>query len=284
MVMAFLPGFAYKDLGPDGGVYDETGHPKACVHTTEGSSLAGAEAAYKNYPPHIGYDPRIRDRRQYVRLDRHSYAFKKDESDDEFVVQIEVVGFAAQTHAWPDQLYFNFAEDILVPLTQALGIPMVAPRFYGADEGIVLASQNSPIRFTDAQLRNFAGWFGHQHAPAPDVHWDPGRFRIATAFSRAAQILAPPQDLIPFAAEEETMYFARGDQGIPNVGQPVYAIFLTEKGLVRRYVKDTEGALLAKIRGGGFDPPIIPQGMLNAIPKVVGSVDWAGNIVEDPMA
>lgn len=113
-------------------------------------------------------------------------AFKKSESDDEFIIQIEVVGFASQTHTWPDSYYRNFAEDVVVPLT-AIGVPMQHLRFYGADEGIVLASPKSPIRLTDSQLRAYSGWMGHQHAPDPDAHWDPGRFLMDKAFEYAAK-------------------------------------------------------------------------------------------------
>ncbi|HEV2778536.1 MAG TPA: hypothetical protein VGX25_03975 [Actinophytocola sp.] len=176
-----LPGARFVDLGPDGGPYDDMHNPKICWHTTEGTSLAGAEAAYRNYPPHLGYDPRIRDVRQYVRLDRHSYSLRGAESDDEYVIQIEVVGRAAETHAWPDEWYRNIGEDLIRPLRDLLEVPDVHLRFYHADEGIVLARATSPIRLSDAQLRTFSGHMGHQHAPAPDEHWDPGGFRIDKA-------------------------------------------------------------------------------------------------------
>lgn len=177
----FLPGWTFKDLGPDGGPYDETGHPKVVIHTTEGSTLSGAEAAFAAYPPHLGYDPINRLKHQYVRLDRHSYALRGDESDDEFAVQIEIVGFASQAHLWSDQVYRNIAEDVIRPLRNAIRVPDQHLRFYRADEGIVLATATSPIRLNDTAFRNFSGWLGHQHVPAPDVHWDPGGFLIDKA-------------------------------------------------------------------------------------------------------
>lgn len=182
----WLPGWTRVDLGPDGGPYDETGHPKACVHTTEGGSLGGAESAYAAYPPHLGYDPRYRTKHQYVRLDRHSYAFRGAESDDECIIQVEIVGRAAETHTWPDEWYRNIGEDVIAPLRQYMGIPDQHLRFYRADEGIVLARATSPIRLSDTQFRAYSGWLGHQHIPAPDEHWDPGGFLMdkALAYSR----------------------------------------------------------------------------------------------------
>lgn len=192
-MISWLPGWTRIDLGPDGGPYDETAHPKACVHTTEGVSLEGAEAAYKNYPPHLGYDPVRRIKHQYVRLDRYSYAFRNGETDDEFIIQVEVVGFAAKTHTWPNSVYANFAQDVIEPLHEYMGVPLQHLRFYRADEGIVLARKTSPIRLRPTALRMYSGWMGHQHAPGladngsvlqyGDEHWDPGGFLMDTALS-----------------------------------------------------------------------------------------------------
>lgn len=183
MVQPFLPGATFIDLGPDGGPYDELAHPKGCIHTTEGSSLASAEAAFASYPPHIGYDPNTRTIHQYIRFDRHSLAFKGAESDDEFVVQVEIVGFANATHTWSDQVYRNIGVDVIEPLRRIFGIPNNYLRFYGEGEGIILASPDSPIRLSSSAFRDYRGWLGHQHVPAPDAHWDPGRFNMDLALT-----------------------------------------------------------------------------------------------------
>lgn len=179
----YLPGAQFMDLGPDGGPFDEMGHPKGCLHTTEGTSLAGAESAFRAYPPHLGYDPRYRISHQYIRLDRYAYALKGAESDDEFVIQIEIVGFARDTHNWPTEWYRNIGEDIIKPLREAVGIPNNYQTFYGEDSGFVLASPSSPIRLSNDAFRKYTGWVGHQHIPAPDEHWDPGKFRILEAIN-----------------------------------------------------------------------------------------------------
>ncbi len=179
----WIPGYTKVDLGPDGGTFDEKSHPKGGLHTTEGSTLAGAEAAFKNYPPHLGYDPIRRIKHQYISLNNCSYAYRGSESDDEYIIQIEIVGFASQTHNWSDQAYKNIAEDVFKPLENMVGIPRRSMKFYGEDDGIVLASPDSPIRMSASELRNFSGWLGHQHVPAPDSHWDPGKFLIGKVFS-----------------------------------------------------------------------------------------------------
>lgn len=183
-MQAVLEGYRFKDLGPDGGPYDEMNHPKVIVHTTEGTSIAGAESAFKNFPPHTCYDWNSREKVQYIRLDRHSYSLRGAESDDEFCIQVEIVGNARDTHLWPEHAYQNIATDVIDPITVAIGVPKNFLRFYREGEGgLILASPNSPIRLSADGFRNYSGWLGHQHAPAPDEHWDPGGFLMDKAFS-----------------------------------------------------------------------------------------------------
>lgn len=189
-----------------GGPYDDTRNPKVCWHTTEGSSLAGARAAFAAYPPHLGYDPATRELEQYVPLDRHSYAFFNGEADDEYVIQIEVVGFAARSHLMSDEHVQRIVEDLVDPLEEFVGVPPVVVwhGFHGEGEGLVLATPSSPIRLTLAQLREFAGHLGHQHIPG-DGHWDPGRFRIDEVLRRSQEGTV--------ALDNETVNVVRPDTG-----------------------------------------------------------------------
>jgi hypothetical protein len=89
------------------------------------------------------------------------------------MVQSEVVSRSAD--GWDDETYETFGR-WLADLKRAghdFDVEL-HPRFYGANEGIVLARESSPIRFTAAQFDGFNGWLGHQHFPEND-HWDPGR-------------------------------------------------------------------------------------------------------------
>ncbi len=94
------------------------------------------------------------------------------------VIQIEIVGRAGQAQDWPDaklQAVAKVVRWIREQLPFALNIPRHG--FRGAGEGIVLASEDSPIRFTFAEWNAFEGICGHQHLPEND-HWDPGRINI----------------------------------------------------------------------------------------------------------
>lgn len=259
----WLPGWIRVDLGPDGGPYDESAHPKACVHTTEGGSLGGAESAYAAYPPHLGYDPRYRTKHQYVRLDRHSYAFRGAESDDECIIQVEIVGRAAETHTWPDEWYRNIGEDVIAPLRQHMGIPDQHLRFYRADEGIVLARATSPIRLSDTQFRAFSGWLGHQHIPAPDEHWDPGGFLMdkALAYSRPAPKTPIP---VPVPVEEDEMaktFYAKGD-----TAPDIWCFTFDGEAATGRHVQPAEWAI---VRAGKVEAVVVKQAEFDAMRAAV---------------
>lgn len=200
MTDLWLPGFDRRLLKA-GGAYDDTSTPKLGWHTWEGLSWAGAEGAFANYPPHIGCKPPFPGvidvgKRQYVPLNRHAYAFAGSESDDEYIIQVEVAGRAAESHTWSDEVCEWLYREIVKPIEDAVGVPpVVVPcGFRGAGEGVVLASSSSPIRLTAGALRAFSGHLGHQHMPAPDHHWDPGRFPID-------RILAHQEDDMPTAEE-----------------------------------------------------------------------------------
>lgn len=203
-VVPWLPGFTRVDLdqtgiqSPEvGRPYDEMSHPKICLHTTEGPSLAGAERAFALYPPHIGVDPKTGARHQYLPIDRCSFSLKGSENDDEFVVQVEIVGFAASPPSGTQCDWLG--QQVVGPIARAIGCPLVAaPQgFHGAGEGFVVASASSPIRFkSEGALRAFSGVMGHQHAPSPDTHWDPGKIDVARIL-RAAEVEddVTPQDI-----------------------------------------------------------------------------------------
>lgn len=187
MADVWLPGFAKVPLGTNvrGKPYQFTHNPKCCLHTTEGSSIAGARAAYAPYPPHLIYDWRTRTGEQHIPLNLASYS-AMDGNDDDYMVQVEIVGFAAESRNWSDEALRRIAEDVFMPIEKAFKVPRVAigKGFKDALDRISppLASTSSPIRLSWDQLRDFSGWLGHQHLPAPDEHWDPGALPIQRIF------------------------------------------------------------------------------------------------------
>lgn len=186
MADIWIPGWPRHVFGLRGKPYQYTHNPKGCLHTTEGGSIGGALNAYAPYPPHGIYDWRSRERVQHIPLNLASYS-AMDGNDDDYMVQIELVGFANDARNWPDEALRNIAEDVLKPLEDLFGIPRqsVWHGFKDGRDGIYpyISTPQSPIRLSAAQLRDFSGWLGHQHLPAPDNHWDPGAIPIQRIFN-----------------------------------------------------------------------------------------------------
>ena len=182
----WLPGYSRHVFpGRTGFPFAFTGAPKLCWHTTEGGSVAGALGAYAPYPPHLIVNPLSGEKLQHISLDLAAYS-AMDNNDRQHLIQLEVVGFAASSHTWPDWVLRWLADNVVRPIRDAVGVPDRALRFYGAGEGITLASENSPIRLSENALRQFSGHVGHQHLSSPDSHWDPGALNITKILAFAA--------------------------------------------------------------------------------------------------
>lgn len=192
----WLPGYKRVDLGLHGKPFEYLYNPKGLLHRTEGTGLAGAEEAMRAYPSHLGYDPWTRAKHQYISLDLAAYS-AMDQSDDDPIYQVEIVGFSKDSRFMPEWMLANIAEDVIKPLADTVGIPpiMIGRGFKDGLDGVYpyLASPQSPQRITYAELRAFSGWLGHQHLPAPDDHWDPGAINMARLIELAYAAPGPKE-------------------------------------------------------------------------------------------
>lgn len=159
--------------------------PKLLLHTTEGSSIDGAVGAYRanNSWPHVTVDPVRRRRVQHLPLDRPARALRNTSTPGQTnrsprVIQVEIVGRAADTPHWSDDRLVWLGTDVVGPLCDAGGIPLVCGvTFYGLDAGFTLASTSARQRLSRAAWDTYEGVLGHQHAPE-NTHWDPGAIPI----------------------------------------------------------------------------------------------------------
>lgn len=200
MTDIWLPGYERWPLGLPGLTYDETEHPKCVWHSTQGFSIESAVGAYRAYPPQLIVDPGRRGKVQHIPLNRGGYSLFNSEADDEFAIQVEVVGFAEQMADIPEDQLRWLGEEVARPLHEIMGVPYVVIRhgFRGAGGGIILADSDSPIRVSLDEMRSFSGHMAHQHVPG-DTHWDIGGFPIHRCLTYA-QGTAPA---IPLPVPEE---------------------------------------------------------------------------------
>lgn len=191
----WLPGFERWEIpGRPGVPYDEYDDPKGMVHTTQGTSIEGAVQAYAAYPPQLVVDPWRKRKVQHISLLSAGYALWNEDVDDSRCVQIEIVGYAQQTHLWPDDVYKWLGEEVARPLHEHFGVPYVEvwKGFKGeGDVDYVLASASSPLRLTQAEIDSFSGWLAHQHSPGDD-HWDAGGFKCGLMLAYARGSVEPP--------------------------------------------------------------------------------------------
>lgn len=141
------------------------GGSKLVWHTTEGSSLPN----YQGSAPHFTIDPRTGKLWQHIPINRAARTLKAGGPNFWNTIQVEIIGFAGASHSWPSSAYGHL-RDLARWIERNGDVP-----------------RKSTVTFTDARnvkrlpadaFRSYAGHIGHQHAPAPNDHWDPGRLNI----------------------------------------------------------------------------------------------------------
>lgn len=143
----------------------QAGGRKLVWHTTETTGLPN----YGGSAPHFTLDPADGRLWQHIPLNRAARALKAGGPNFWNTVQVELLGFARDTHTWPDARYERIAK--LARWIEAnFGVPRtVAVTFQG--------NGATPHLPSLAAFRAYEGHIGHQHVPGND-HWDPGRFKI----------------------------------------------------------------------------------------------------------
>jgi hypothetical protein len=148
------------------------GRPKIVLHTTEGGSIEGAEGAYRanKSTPHFTISPRSVHQHLPVSLDGYSLEHPSGTPQTNRagrVVQIEQVGFAANTGDWPDS-YYKCVRDLCLWIHKQTGVPMSQ-----ISNGIA-ADFSNPSRISASEWADWSGICGHVHVPN-NHHTDPGR-------------------------------------------------------------------------------------------------------------
>jgi hypothetical protein len=219
-MLRFLPGYEQR-IVPGAGLSVTPGRPKVVIHTTE-TGPGSMETLIRHWTrnPGAGLPHFVSEGARYVQLlplDVGAYTLENapggaDTNRSGPAIQVEAITYAAnglnevEVEALGKWLADLVNAGVDLDITQH-------PRFYGANEGVVLASYTSPIRMSAAEYVNFNGFCGHQHTPE-NAHWDPGqldaiaveriaRYHLATHPDTSEDEPLTPEDRKFIADEEE---------------------------------------------------------------------------------
>lgn len=161
-------------------------------HTTETpSGTAFAVARNLLWPYHNLVDIEQRKIYNLVSWDRAALSLKGSHSTRTGAetnhagrcnIQWSIVGYAGEMHNLGRGDLRWLAEEFLEPMLRLNKIPNVYSKTYGAHDGIVLATVNSPVRMSDSAWLNFSGVTWHQTVPGQD-HWDAGKIDWAGLYA-----------------------------------------------------------------------------------------------------
>lgn len=185
----WLPAGAMPSLGlqiehqqapEDGGAFLAGCLPKVVLHTTEGLGVDTMARVLlgKRAEPHflIGRDGDGPMRViQFIGMDRAARALEHPggtpATNGAFCIQIEIAGFARDSHDWDDTLYGGLAA-LACLIEQCVPVPRKVPRTFSSDG----TATRPPRRFSPGEFLRATGYVGHEHVPSqPANHWDPGR-------------------------------------------------------------------------------------------------------------
>lgn len=194
-----------------GGVINTLFPAKGLLHTTESKVYVPRTTDYygHQYWPNATVEEGVY---QHFPLDRAGYALKAN--DDDNVFQIEIAWVASEIRLLPMRMQI-LLRDLIRWVSEQKRIPMVYPQFvpYPRSYG-----EDAPQRFGLSYWNRFSGWCGHQHAPKPDNHGDPGDIPTSVIFALDRES-SSVNDHLKF-------YQARNAEGGP-VG-PVYKVNLID--------------------------------------------------------
>lgn len=215
--IARYPGGAYVAQG--------AGLWKILLHTTEGTSIEGAMAAYRNQsaPPHftIDLDDEAYGRYvQHIPLTRSAYALRNlrggTQTNRDHVIQIEIVGYARDTRHWSQRKLLLLAAFLERIMDVVPDVQLHFANFDYADSaeyGI-----GNTVEMSAGEWDAFSGILGHVHAPE-NTHWDPGALNTAALLALMTEGVQGDMSLFQKINDPDTRreWVAVESEGVPYV-------------------------------------------------------------------
>ena len=134
-------------------------------HTTETNGLPN----YGGSAPHFTLDPATGRLWQHIPLNLGARALKPGGPNFWNAVQVELLGFAKDSHTWPDGSYRRIAK-LARWIESNFGVPRGCGVTFKGDH-------STPHLPSFEAFKSYAGHIGHQHVPG-NTHWDPGALKI----------------------------------------------------------------------------------------------------------
>ena len=190
--MARIAGFDWVPAPVPGLPYRDDDHAwKILWHSTETRSYPGAAAGLSRIhrnPPQLWVDVYNRERVQGIDTALAGRALKASpdvETNRDRVIQIELIGYAADMHRLTDEQLDWLATAVVQPIIAHHPVPNRYLQCQKIGEGGNTASPPSKIRLSAPAWDNYSGHLGHQHAPRPNAHLDPGGLNLGRICARA---------------------------------------------------------------------------------------------------
>ena len=199
--MARLTGFQWVPAPVPGLPYRDDDHNwKILWHSTETPPRRGAAAALSRVhrnPPQLWVDVYNRERVQGIDTSLAGRALKASstvETNRDSVIQIELIGYANQMHLLSDDDLRWLALSVVRPILEHHPVPNRYLQCQRIGENGNTAYPPSKIRLDARAWDNYAGHLGHQHAPRPNEHLDPGGLNLGRICSIAYDGTTPPPE------------------------------------------------------------------------------------------
>lgn len=158
-----------RRVGVVNGIGALQGSRKIVWHTTEGYGLP----SYSGSNPHFTLDPKTGTLYQHQDVRQGARALQNlsggVETNRQGAIQVELIGFAAQSQNWPESDYAHIAD-----LARWIEFHCNVKREWTAP---VPPGNGQTAHMTNERWNAYGGHCGHCNVPE-NSHWDPGKVRI----------------------------------------------------------------------------------------------------------
>lgn len=174
--MDIFPGAIQDGIDAHSGGDFVGGPPRGVLHTTEGSTFAGARSSFVTNDswPHftVTFERGAFEAFQHLPISTAARSLRHPdgtvETNRQNAIQIEIVGPAKESPAFATEYLVGIA-GLMRWIEENAGVPRSA--------AVEFRVPGQGVRLTDGEWLIYSGWCGHQHVPHND-HEDPGAIDI----------------------------------------------------------------------------------------------------------